>query len=548
MKPDLPYKPALLLLLGVGTAAAPGCSPPVTRALATETRPVPVVEYVTLRAPAGDEWLELPGTVAAERTATLKAPMAGQLRELGEEGALLRGGQPAALLEATGLPSTVATTEAALEAARRRETAAGTAVDQATRDRELLAAELEQSLKAAEAEQERRQAQLAETRHQLTTEPARLRAQVQAAEARVRLLKSGERVQRLKQIEAEIEVARAEIEVAETQLLRVKELYAAGLAARRELELAALTVRRTRSKRAQLEEELKLQKEGAHPEAIREAEQQAEAARQVLRAAGALAEQLNQRKADLAAAEAEVTRLRQKLEGVRADRLTVARARSEAQATTAETRRLRAELTEARDRLARASVKAPFAGQVVRRHAQPGETVMAGAPLLDLVDPDALRFQAGIPEGEVSRLAAGTRVEVLIPTVSTQPLRGRIAEVLLASDAARQSYVAQIDLAAANGLRAGMAGTVRVARSRKRMRQDLRLPLTSLRKHFPREQRGEVWVLMGDRVEARPVRLGATLGAEVAVTGGLRPGEKIVVSETGGDLPGGTVRAREVTP
>jgi hypothetical protein len=75
--------------------------------------------------------------------------------------------------------------------------------------------------------------------------------------------------------------------------------------------------------------------------------------------------------------------------------------------------------------------------------------------------------------------------------------------------------------------------------------QALRVPLTCLRSHFPREQRADLLVLEGDRPVVRSVRLGSQVGPDVIVEEGLHEGERVIVSEMRGSLPEGGVRARE---
>src|SRR5207244_8079256 len=127
-------------------------------------------------------------------------------------------------------------------------------------------------------------------------------------------------------------------------------------------------------------------------------------------------QQVAERKAELAAGEAEVTKARQSLDRARSSRLAVTHSQQEAEAAEAEARRSEAQLMDARRRLAQSVVRAPFPGQVVRRRARPGETVLAGAPLLDLVDATRLRFEASAPETALFRLRPGERVPVTIST------------------------------------------------------------------------------------------------------------------------------------
>src|SRR5205823_14350640 len=128
----------------------------------------------------------------------------------------------------------------------------------------------EQNLKAAEAERDRRRGTLAEAQLQAATDPARLRAQLRAAEAHVRQLRSGEREQRIRQLEADVDVAQKELQVALSQFRRIQELRQRGLESDASVETARLNAQRARATQSQRVEELRLAHEGAHPEAIKE--------------------------------------------------------------------------------------------------------------------------------------------------------------------------------------------------------------------------------------------------------------------------------------
>jgi HlyD family secretion protein len=331
----------------------------------------------------------------------------------------------------------------------------------------------------------------------------------------------------------------------------VQELRQRGLESEASVETARLTAQRARAAEGQRLEDLRLAHEGAHPEAIKEGEEQVEAARQSLAAAEGLAQQVSERKAELAAAEAEVTKARQNLDRARASRLAITRAEQDAEAAEAEARRSEAQLVDARRRLARSVVRAPFSGQVVRRRARPGETVLAGAPLLDLVDPTRLRFEASASETDLLRLRPGERVQVAVPPAA-RPLSGRVSEVIQASDAARQAYTVRIDLDTTPDLRPGMIGTARLALGAGVL--PVSLPLSVLHRHFPRENRAEVLIAEGDRLAARSVELTPESGERaedgtgmVTVQSGLKRGDRVVVGGTGTLSPGTRVRVREVS-
>jgi RND family efflux transporter MFP subunit len=534
----------LTALAGATWLAASGCGPRAAVPVAAAP-PAVEVEYVTVRAPRSTSVVELPGVVVPERSATLTASVAGQIRTLSEEGAYVATDAPVAVLATPGLPEQLSAARAAVDAAERRRSGAETAIRQASTELDETVSVLEQTLKSVEAERDRRRELVSEAELQAEAEPERLRAQAQAAEAHVRLLKSGERPQRIRQLEASLEVARAEAKVALVQLQRTRNLFGQGYVSKRDVETAELTLRRARASELQHTEEVRLQSEGAHPEAIAEAEQQAEAARQALKNAGGLKLQVAQRRAELAGAEAEVARAAQNLSNARTNRLSVSRARDEAAASAADARRSSMEMAEARERLAQSTVHAPFAAQVVKRLARPGETVVVGAPLLEVVDAGRLAFEASVTDADVGRLQPGVAVPVEISTLPNRPLPGRVQEVVGTADPLKRTYRVKIALLSAPQLRPGMIGVARLRTAG--ASAGLRLPLAALRHHVPSEHRGEVWVLDGDRPISREVQLGEQGATHVVVASGLRPGERVVVSEPSmidGSRP---LRAHEVT-
>ena len=531
-------------LLGLSGALS-GCGGNATAA-APKTSAISEVDVLTIRSTRTAGVTELPGAVTPIREVTLTAPIAGQVVNIAEEGARVTSSQVAATLDVPGLPEQVSATRAAVTAAEQKGAAAQTTVRQVETDAETSVQTLEQNLASARAERDRRKSMLAEARLQAGTEPAKLQAQLEASEAKVRFLQSGEREQRIKQAQAELETARAEQEQAEQELRRNRGLWARGFISQREVELSALTVKRAKAHTLMVEEEMKLQKEGAHPEAIREAQRNVDAARQQRREADTLQETVKQREAELAQSEAELAKAELALKNARENRLPITRARQEAEASQAEARRSRLELAEAQQRLSRSAVRSPISGQVVKRLARPGETVAVGAPLAQIVDPDGLMFQASVPDTLLARVRQGAPIQVLVPAVSPKPLPARVQEVILSSDPAHREYRVRIALEHPSGLRPGMAGTARL-----NLPSDapgLRIPVGSLVRHFPREGRGEVLVLAGDRTSVREVKLGAVTGEQVEVTGGLLPGDRVVVMLPGGLDAGATVRAREVQP
>jgi RND family efflux transporter MFP subunit len=98
----------------------------------------------------------------------------------------------------------------------------------------------------------------------------------------------------------------------------------------------------------------------------------------------------------------------------------IARARREA--AWASVKRLEAAVAKAR-------IVAPFDGVVLERHAQPGETVATGSPLVTLADLARTRVQAEVDEFDSGHVKVGGDVSIAAEAWPGQAWRGVIEEV-----------------------------------------------------------------------------------------------------------------------
>ena len=106
-----------------------------------------------------------------------------------------------------------------------------------------------------------------------------------------------------------------------------------------------------------------------------------------------------------------------------------------------------AEIERLQYELVQKKVLAPFAGFVAREHAQVGQYIMAGGPVVTLLDLDPVRILVDVPERFAVMLASGETAYVTLQSVSSDPLEGRIYAVLPQGDAAARTFPVRIDLA-----------------------------------------------------------------------------------------------------
>ncbi|MDO8800897.1 efflux RND transporter periplasmic adaptor subunit [Phenylobacterium sp.] len=174
----------------------------------------------------------------------------------------------------------------------------------------------------------------------------------------------------------------------------------------------------------------------------------------------------------------------------------------------------------ARVRLEDYRLRAPFAGQVLRREAEPGDLAAAGVPLFVVAVPGALRVTAGVDERDVGRLAVGREAVIRADAFPGQVFASRIAEITPQGDATGRVFRARLSLDPATVLRPGMTVEANLVIARRPAA--ILVPTPSLRE-------GAVWIAAGGRVHRRAVTLGVQGAERTEVLAGVKVGERLVL-------------------
>jgi RND family efflux transporter MFP subunit len=187
--------------------------------------------------------------------------------------------------------------------------------------------------------------------------------------------------------------------------------------------------------------------------------------------------------------------------------------------------RLRQAQHEAEVSLSYTVIRSPFDGVVVDKLAEAGELAAPGKPLLSMYQQDRLWLEASVPEEQLARIRVGQAYTVRIDALE-RTVRGRIAEIVPASDPATRTVLARVRLEDPRGLLPGMFGRLLVPEP---PQQVLTIPANAVKRVG---QLTTVDVVQQGRVERRTVQLGRAIRAEVEVLSGLAPGDVIVVAAT----------------
>lgn len=162
-----------------------------------------------------------------------------------------------------------------------------------------------------------------------------------------------------------------------------------------------------------------------------------------------------------------------------------------------------ASLETARVGLREASLLAPIAGIVAKRHVLPGEKVSVEQQVLTIVDLRTLELAGNVGTHEVARISAGMPVQVRVEGLD-QPVAGRVARIAPAAEPGTRSIGVTIELAnPKETLRAGQYAVARATLADPTER--LTLPVAALGKTSGQDH---VWVIENGSLARRAVTVG----------------------------------------
>jgi membrane fusion protein YbhG len=107
----------------------------------------------------------------------------------------------------------------------------------------------------------------------------------------------------------------------------------------------------------------------------------------------------------------------------------ILQAQADIAAAQAEAERARAMLQEARANRQDLRIIAPFAGTVATRTAEPGEVVMAGTPVITLLNMSEVYLRAFVPEGQIGRVRIGQPARVFLDSAPKTPVDASVLRV-----------------------------------------------------------------------------------------------------------------------
>jgi membrane fusion protein, multidrug efflux system len=181
-------------------------------------------------------------------------------------------------------------------------------------------------------------------------------------------------------------------------------------------------------------------------------------------------------------------------------------------------------------------IRAPFDGYVERRLINLGELVKAQMPVMAIVRLDPLKVTAEIPERMAPWIDSGRPVDLHVDAHPGRTFNGKVTRISPAVNTGTRAFPFEAVVPNPDGaLKPGTFARVHVESAK--VDEVLTLPFAALQYRYGVNR---VFVVSGNRLEMRELQVGERLGDRIEVTSGVKPGERVAVTDVetlnGGEL------------
>ena len=173
----------------------------------------------------------------------------------------------------------------------------------------------------------------------------------------------------------------------------------------------------------------------------------------------------------------------------------------------------------------------PFAGVIIEKMVEAGDTVQPGQPLLKYADLRDLQLSVEVPSRLISNLQPGMVVPAMLD-FNNQIVDARVAQIHPMGDSRRHTITVKFDLPVGTTVWPGTYAEIMLPDQRSSTQTLIEIPQSAV---IPRGSLPIVYVVKNNRYELRLVRLGHSYAkGRVTVLSGLNPGEQVVVHPSPG--------------
>jgi RND family efflux transporter MFP subunit len=192
-----------------------------------------------------------------------------------------------------------------------------------------------------------------------------------------------------------------------------------------------------------------------------------------------------------------------------------------------EVERFKAQVELQRKKLRDTTVRAPFAAQVKERQVTVGQYVNANTPLFTLVKIDPIRLRIEVPERMAPWIKNGQVAQVALEAFADRKFQGKIWRISPTVDQSKRTFIVEALIQNPdNSLKPGSYAKA-VIPTDKSDRVKL-IPVRAVNYVFGSNK---AYVVAGDTVDARDVKVGDRFEQEIEILEGLEDGEQVATTQ-----------------
>ena len=201
---------------------------------------------------------------------------------------------------------------------------------------------------------------------------------------------------------------------------------------------------------------------------------------------------------------------------------------------------LQHEAKELEEQLTKHIIRAPFAGYVVEEHTEVGEWLAQGDPVVEVFALDSVEIEAGVPASSIQKIALGSEAQVRFSEIPGE-VTGRVVKVVPRAEVRTRAFPVRVLVKnrvqqGSLVFKAGMLA--RVTLTVGKTRKALLVPKDALKLGGPQPV---VVVVQDGKAHMVVVELGISQDDLIEVRGELKQGQQVVVRGNEGLFPGGPV-------
>lgn len=170
---------------------------------------------------------------------------------------------------------------------------------------------------------------------------------------------------------------------------------------------------------------------------------------------------------------------------------------------------------------------APFGGYISEKDAEVGQNVIPGITIVKLVHINKVKIKISVPEGEIDHISKGEEMLVRCSAAGEGDFYGRVVEKGVTADPLSRTY--EVKLLVDNPDHRLLPGMIcNVYTSFHRGQMSVFVPATVVQ--LNPDNKMFVWIVKNGKATKRFINYVADTSQGVRVSGGLEPGDKLIVS------------------